>query len=383
MDRTKWKYLKLGEFITEYSVKNKQGDNIPVYSVTNSRGFCKEYFNKEVASEDKTSYKIVPFGYFAYNPSRINVGSIDWQHMEERVIVSPLYNVFYVSDKIKQEYLQFYLKSPSTIQLIDAIAIGTVRLNLKLSMLKEFYLPIPPISDQQTIVTELDKLNEVIALKRKQLADLDSLAQSLFYEMFGDPVVNEKGWTTKDLKEVGKITTGNTPSKAVAEYYNNSYIEWIKTDNIEQNSPIATAAKEFLSEEGCKRGRVVDEGSLLVACIAGSVESIGKSCITNRRVAFNQQINAITPNESTNIVFLYHLVRSMKKVIQDYATTGMKHILTKSAMEGITIPLPPLLLQQSFAAKIAKIEAEKQRLKSSLKDLETLLASRMQYWFDN
>jgi type I restriction enzyme S subunit len=277
-------------------------------------------------------------------------------------------------DNIMAKFLMSYL------QWYDIPSLGYSR---HYKLLKEITLPIPPVSDQQAIVAELDKLNEVIALKRKQLADLDSLAQSLFYEMFGDPVANKKGWTTKDLKEVGKITTGNTPSKAVAEYYNNSYIEWIKTDNIEQDSPIATAAKEFLSEEGCKRGRVVDEGSLLVACIAGSVESIGKSCITNRRVAFNQQINAITPNESTNIVFLYHLVRSMKKVIQDYATTGMKHILTKSAMEGITIPLPPLLLQQSFAAKITKIEAEKQRIKSSLKDLETLLASRMQYWFDN
>ena len=76
--------VPLGKFVTEYSVRNKGNEDIPVYSVTNSQGFCTEYFGKEVASQDKTTYKIVPQGYFAYNPSRINVGSVDWQRKEER-----------------------------------------------------------------------------------------------------------------------------------------------------------------------------------------------------------------------------------------------------------------------------------------------------------
>ena len=70
--------VPLGKFIKEYSERNKGNEDIPVYSVTNSQGFCTEYFGKEVASQDKTTYKIVPQGYFAYNPSRINVGSVDW-----------------------------------------------------------------------------------------------------------------------------------------------------------------------------------------------------------------------------------------------------------------------------------------------------------------
>ena len=64
---------RLGEYIQEYSVRNKDDEEIPVYSVTNTLGFCRDYFGKEVASKDKTTYKIVPRGGFAYNPSRINV----------------------------------------------------------------------------------------------------------------------------------------------------------------------------------------------------------------------------------------------------------------------------------------------------------------------
>lgn len=194
-----WEHKKLGSYIKEYSVKNKLSEEIPVYSVTNSQGFCKDYFGKEVASQDKSTYKIVPYGFFAYNPSRINVGSIDWQSKEDRVIVSPLYNVFSVSSDLMQQYLLYYLKSPATIHYIDSIATGTVRLNLKLSLLKEFILPIPSLSTQEKIVSELDKINELIRLKKEQLKDYDNLAQSIFYEMFGDPVENEKEWEVKKI----------------------------------------------------------------------------------------------------------------------------------------------------------------------------------------
>ena len=74
--------VRLGDYIQEYSVRNKAVEDIPVYSVTNTQGFCQGFFDKEVASKDKSNYKIVPWGCFAYNPSRINVGSVDWQRNE-------------------------------------------------------------------------------------------------------------------------------------------------------------------------------------------------------------------------------------------------------------------------------------------------------------
>ncbi len=249
-------------------------------------------------------------------------------------------------------------------------------------MLKDFTLHIPSIPIQRAIVSELDKINELLLIKKSQLHDIDVLSLSIFYDMFGDTMENEKRWEMKKLKEIGKILTGNTPSRSVPDYYDSNYIEWIKTDNIIKNQLYATEAKEYLSPKGANCGRIVNEGSLLVACIAGSIDSIGKACVTNRRVAFNQQINAIVPNDSINVLFLYYLVMSIKGTIQKNASTGMKHILTKSVMEDIAVPLPPLALQQSFAARITAIEQEKLQINASIKDLETLLASRMQFWFD-
>ncbi|MCR4765683.1 MAG: restriction endonuclease subunit S [Bacteroidaceae bacterium] len=173
-----WEVKKLGEVIQEYSVRNKTRENIPVYSVTNSQGFCKDYFSKDVASEDKTSYKIVPYGYFAYNPSRINVGSIDWQHKEDKVIVSPLYNVFSLSESVLQQYLLYFLKSPATIKYIDTIAIGSVRLNLKLSMLKDFSLPLPPLPLQQTFAERVEVIEKQKEIISAMIKDLETLLAS-------------------------------------------------------------------------------------------------------------------------------------------------------------------------------------------------------------
>ena len=171
---------RLGDYIQEYSVKNKSGEDIPVYSITNSQGFCRDYFSKEVASKDKTSYKIVPRGCFAYNPSRINVGSVDWQRDEERVIVSPLYNVFSVSPEIDQQYLYYYLKSSATLYRIKEVATGSVRDNLRLSMLYDFMIELPSLDVQRQIVSNLDLLASIIRQRNQQLTKLDELIKARF-----------------------------------------------------------------------------------------------------------------------------------------------------------------------------------------------------------
>ena len=205
----------LGEYVTEYSVKNKANEDIPVYSVTNSQGFCTEYFDKEVASKDKTTYKIVPRGYFAYNPSRINVGSVDWQKSADRVIVSPLYNVFSVSDELDQQYLFYFLKSDIGRQMIKAKSSGSVRDNLKMDMLKEMTIPKRTLQEQKECVAILDKLKRIISLQEEKIEKYDKLVKARFVEMFGDPVANEMGWDTLPLENACKAIVDcphSTPS---------------------------------------------------------------------------------------------------------------------------------------------------------------------------
>ena len=370
---------KLGSVIKEYSVRNKQDEDIPVYSVTNEQGFCTGYFSKEVASKDRTTYKIVPRGYFAYNPSRINVGSVDWQGCEDRVIVSPLYVVFGVDEKLDQQYLLHYLKSDITLTYIKALATGSVRDNLKFSILQEFPINLRPIDEQRKIASILDRIDRVIELRKEELETLDNLVKSRFIELFGDPKDNPKGYSKKQLKDTCRVITGNTPSRAVSEYYGD-HIEWIKTDNIVSGLLNPTTATESLSEKGMAVSRTVESGVILMACIAGSIASIGRVCVTDRKVAFNQQINAIVPSDY-NILFLYVMLQISKEYLVDEINMALKGILSKSKLEEKTFYVPPIELQEQFAAFVEQTDKSKLAVQKSLGELVLLKKSLMQQYF--
>jgi type I restriction enzyme S subunit len=178
--------------------------------------------------------------------------------------------------------------------------------------------------------------------------------------MFGDPVRNDRGWDRPELKKnFGLISTGNTPPRKKPENYSPPFIEWIKTVNIDQNHMYITQASEYLSKTGLTLARTVKKGALLVACIAGSIESIGRAALADRNVAFNQQINAIQPNSDISSIFLYWLFRISKSYIQSFAPKGMKKILTKGNFEKITMIKPPKDMQDRFARIAGKTETIK------------------------
>lgn len=371
--------VPLGNYVTEYSVRNKDNEDIPVYSVTNSQGFCREYFGKEVASKDKTTYKIVPYGYFAYNPSRINVGSVDWQRCEAQVIVSPLYNVFSVSDELDRQFLYYFLKSNIGRQMIRAKAAGSVRDNLKLDMLKEMTIPDSSLDDQRHCVATLDNLQYLIELRKKQLNELDNLVKARFVELFGEPRSNTLGFKKKRLKDTCKVITGNTPSRAESDYYGD-YVEWIKTDNIVSGVLNPTQATESLSEKGMDVGRIVEKDSILMACIAGSIASIGRVCVTDRTVAFNQQINAIVPMQY-NVLFLYVLLQMSKDYLVEDINMALKGILSKSKLEEKEFIVPPMELQGQFADFVEQTDKSKVVVQKALDEAQTLFDSLMQEYF--
>jgi type I restriction enzyme S subunit len=194
-------------------------------------------------------------------------------------------------------------------------------------------------------------------------------------------VKNEKGWEKFEFKKFGKISTGNTPSRADEENYNYNFIEWIKTDNIKEHEFYISQAQEYLSEKGAIKGRIVGKDTLLVTCIAGSLQSIGRAAVTNHKVAFNQQINAIEPNENVHISFLYYLVKQSRKYIQDHASSGMKRMLTKGEFEKIKMILPPIHLQNQFAERVQAIETQKQQAQLALAKSEELFGSLLQRAF--
>ena len=265
------------------------------------------------------------------------------------------------------------------VETLRQQAIGGVIKYIKLGNLTEANIPIPSLDEQFSVVANVNKVNELIALRKEQLAKLDQLVKSRFVEMFGDPKSNPFGFERLMLKDTCKVITGNTPSRAVSEYYGD-FVEWIKTDNIVNGLLNPTKAAESLSEKGMEAGRTVESGSILMACIAGSIASIGRVCVTDRKVAFNQQINAVVP-EMYDILFLYSLLQISKDYLVEDINMALKGILSKSKLEEKEFIVPPMELQKQFADFVKQVDKSKFDLKQSLEKLETLKKSVMQQYF--
>lgn len=240
-------------------------------------------------------------------------------------------------------------------------------------------LSLPPLNTQQKIASTLAKVEKLRELRMQADKLTKDYLKAVFLEMFGDP--HRGQWKKQPLSKFGNIVTGNTPSRRNKENYGN-YIDWIKSDNLHTSSAFISRSSECLSDIGAKKGRVVPKGAVLVTCIAGSISSIGNTAIADKDVAFNQQINAIIPNEDVDSFFLYHLIKNSQKIIQGSATKSLKGIVSKSKFSSIELPLPPISIQKQFSKIADKIEKTRKYQKQSKEEIENLLNKIMQKAFN-
>ena len=175
--------MKLKGHVKAVSQRNRNNRCCAVYSVTNSRGFTPstDYFSKEIYSKDLSTYKLVEKGMIAYNPSRINVGSVALQDKAECVIVSPLYVVFCVDETLLcPEYVTYFLKSEPGLRQIDFRSIGTVRNNFTFNALEKMELRVPSVGDQLHVVSIIRRVESVIESTKQKSNQLDDLVKSRF-----------------------------------------------------------------------------------------------------------------------------------------------------------------------------------------------------------
>lgn len=346
--------VRLGEYINEYTLRNKLDENIPVYSVTNSQGFCRDYFGKEVASKDKKTYKIVPKGCFAYNPSRINVGSVDWQRDEERVIVSPLYNVFSVSEGLNQQYLYYYLKSDVALYYIKAVVTGSVRDNLKFSALCDFYINVPEIDEQIKIVKRLDLVNAIIEDNKKKIEKLDELIKARFVELFGDLKINNKGWKIVKFNDCADIDTNMIHNFAGYENYPH-----IGIDSIEKETGRLIGYRT-IAEDGVISGKYLFTPRHII--YSKIRPNLNKVALPKFGGLCSADAYPILVKEGIcNREYFGYTLRSdfFLDYILAFSTRTNLPKVNKSQVEGFRLPLPPIELQNQFAAFVAEVDKSK------------------------
>lgn len=247
-------------------------------------------------------------------------------------------------------------------------------------------IPVPPMEVQERIVAELDKINETIEDCRELLRNLDALAQSLFYDYFGDPITNPynfpkskldqlcnivgrigfRGYTRNDLVEAGQGAITLSPTNivnGVVTYDKNTYISWDKYDE----SP------EIM----------IFDGDVLLTKTGSTVGKIGIVKTLPEKATINPQL-VVLKNLKLNNWYITFTLRNdaYQEIIREKSGGSAVPTISQKILGTISLPVPPLELQEKFAERIEQIEAQKKVVESTIAELQTLLDSRMDYWFN-
>jgi type I restriction enzyme S subunit len=302
--------------------------------------------------------------------------------------ISPLYgfgstefHVLRAGSAIDSRFLHHLVRSPKFRSEGRRRMTGSAgQKRVPTSFISDYRVVLPPIAEQRSIAAILDKADDIRKKRREALKLADEFLRSVFFELFGDPVANSNVLPEKPLVELATVTTGNTPSREIADYYG-EHIEWIKSDNLNTPSHFLTKAVEGLSEAGLRVARSAPAGSTLITCIAGSPSCIGNAALADRAVSFNQQINALTPKPGIEPEFIYAATLFSKPRIQAASTNGMKGMVSKGALEQVCFICPPPDQREKFVGVFRKVMALTENLENAVRESNTLHSSLAQRAF--
>lgn len=362
-----WEIKKLGEVCEIYQPRTLSSDklskegNYPVYGANGVIGFFSEYNHEE--PEVLLTCRGATCG-------TINVSQpFSWINGNAMVIHRK-------SEELSFDFLRYLMLSLDYSFIIT----GAAQPQITRQKLAPTLISFPKIEIQQRIVDELDEINAIISAKKQQLSKLDELAQSIFYNMFGDPVANEKGWEVKKLGEVAEVQNGFAFK---SDLFTESGLPILRISNI-QNNAITEEGCVFFEESSYNTdlSRYVVEPNRILIAMSGA--TTGKCGINKTTTCFylNQRVGMFKENkEMIETMYLFHFLSMKSEESLKLAIGVAQPNLSTSQIKDFPIPLPPLPLQEAFAARVAAIEEEKSSIAASIEKMQTLLDARMQEYF--
>lgn len=364
-----WEYKKLGDICDKGSSNislNKIEDNIGEYALFGASGYVKDidFYHNETP-------------YIGIVKDGSGCGRVNIYPAKSSLVGTMQY--IYPKQNCDIKFLMYLLQSLDLSSLVTGAAIP----HIYFKDYSKFSIPVPPLPTQQSIVSELDSLSQIIADCKETLKDYDALEQSIFYDMFGDPVKNEKGWEVKKLGEVcSKITDGTHSSPENTSEGDRMYItaKNIKKDGIELKN--ITYVSEVVHRSIYDRCNP-EYGDVLYIK-DGITTGIATINTLNEEFTLLSSVALIKVGDNLNNYFLKGLMNfeSFYEMVRGNMGGAAITRLTLAKINNITIILPPLPLQQQFASKIEAIEKMKSETKKALQEAETLFQARMDYWFN-
>lgn len=278
-------------------------------------------------------------------------------------------------------YLYYFLKHSRT--KLESLGTGSTFKAIGKDALSKFPIPVPSIEEQKAICSLLDKLSRVIEAKKEQLKELDNLAQAIFYDMFGDPITNDKGWEVKKMGDFGSFQRGLLLQKK--DFVENGcpcihYGQLHTSFGAYTTKHLTTISQELFS-----KSKIAHKGDLILALTSEDVEGSCKSTawLGDYDIAVGSDAAIFSHNQDGIYLSFYTRTKAFYNEKDKYAR-GFKvtHIKT-SDIATFPICLPPLPLQQAFAEKVEAIERQKELINQSIREVQTLFDSRMDYWFSD
>jgi len=270
--------------------------------------------------------------------------------------------------KLDDDYLFHFL--PTALKAIEDITPFVTVKHLSTKSIRAIEIPLPPLAEQRRIAEILDRADALRAKRRAALAQLDTLAQSIFLDLFGDPATNPRCWETC---AVGDVTTCVVPGRDKPKSFTGD-TPWITTDDLVRQGATNRSRKGIGltdAEISQVRARVIPNGSVVLCCVG----DLGITSIAGEPLVINQQLHAFQCNERIKNVFLMFCLPYQVSYMRGRATSTTLAYMNKSVCNSIPITLPPIDLQETFAERVEMVEQVKASCQESSAGLDDVFAS--------
>ena len=279
---------------------------------------------------------------------------------------------------LNRDYLAVFLRSDSFVTWAVSKTAGAKMPRLGTKDLMNAEIPVPNIERQKEIAEKFKKLEQLISLRKQQLAKLDELVKARFVEMFGDPVKNTLDWEIKPLSELGELNRGvskarprNSPELLGGPY------PLIQTGEVANAKTYITSFNSTYSEKGLAQSKMWPKGTLCITIAA----NIAQTSILTFDACFPDSVVGFISRNMTNELFIHYWFSFFQKILDEQAPQVAQKNINLKILSELNVIVPPLSLQNRFAAFVEHVDQQKQTVQQSLEKLELMKKALMQEYF--
>ncbi|GAA3644842.1 hypothetical protein GCM10022237_00340 [Nocardioides ginsengisoli] len=375
----------VGDLLVEFKEKPGKGDEPPILTLTERNGFVRQAdrFNKRLATEDVSNYKVVRRNDIAFNPYLLWAGAVAQNTIVDKGIISPLYPTFRVRDDHDPRYVARLLLTPQLISAYDSIAFGSVPRRRRSSVNDFLALPlakVPPLPEQRRIAAILDHADALRAKRRQVLTHLDALTQVVFHDMFGD--LRGGRWDRVPFGElIPRVDNGTSPN---CEARPAGSDEWavLKLGAVTYGHFRPEENKAYLGDLGSMASNEVRSGDVLMTR-KNTRELVGAVALVDEvrpqlllpDLIFRLHLDGARLNRRYfQALMMNPQKRPAVRDLSSGSASSMPNI-SKARLAKLPLELPPLALQREFAVRVELIGGQRARVEAASAVDDTLFAS--------